>query len=573
MGDAAEVIDALKCIGFGMAFTGEPSARARVWDNAARTLKKFPNLRKAWEDGELKGLKGIGRGILDVVDRVFRDEEVPALQELVAKIPAGLLEARKIRGVGPMKLKAMHEALGVTTVGEIEYACNENRLVALKGFGEKTQAKILVSIAALRATTTGARLDVGTEGAESELKRLAGIAGVEAVRLAGAVRRAEEVIEAIELVAHVPDAARASLMAEVEGKLEDADGVTTLHYQSALPVRVALCEFGDDLGALQWWQTGSAAHRDAVVAHAKTVGATLGPLGLYVDGDNVACPDEATLYSALKLLPTPPERREADVPLVHQGSAAPRLVARADLRGALHNHTTESDGVHSLADMQRQADALGLEYLGISEHSQSAGYAGGLDPTRLASQVAAIAKLNAANPDGCVVLSGVESDILKEGELDYESAELAALDVVVASVHRRFKLDRDGFTKRMVAAAQNPYTDIIGHPTGRLILGRAPSDFDVIAMLDACAASGTAVELNANPQRLDLSAEHLVLAKERGLKVSISADAHSMHALDHLDWGIATARRAGLTPDDVLNCLPLAGLREWLSARRERAGV
>jgi len=246
------------------------------------------------------------------------------------------------------------------------------------------------------------------------------------------------------------------------------------------------------------------------------------------------------------------------------GAARPRLIRRSDLRGALHNHTTASDGVHSLEQMRAAAQELGLEYLGISEHSQTAAYAGGLPPDVLMDQVAAIAALNAT--PGCTLLSGIESDILRDGSLDYDDDILGALDVVVASVHNRYGQGPADTTTKMLAAARNPLTHVIGHPTGRLLLGRPPTEFDVAAMLDALAERGAAVELNCHPQRLDLNEHWLAEAKERGVLVSISADAHSTQGLSHLSYGIDIARRAGLTAEDVLNTRPLEALRMWLSA-------
>lgn len=251
-----------------------------------------------------------------------------------------------------------------------------------------------------------------------------------------------------------------------------------------------------------------------------------------------------------------------------KGDRGSALVTRSDLRGALHNHTIASDGTATLEQMRDAAAARGLTYLGISDHSVSAFYARGLDHERLLEQARTIATMEA---NGCTLLSGVESDILQDGALDYADDVLSELDLVIASVHRRHAQTAEQMTARMVAAAQNPWTAVVGHPTGRLLLGRDPSEYDMGAFLDACATHGCAVELNANPHRLDLNERHLAMAKERGLLVSIAADAHSVDELDHLDYGITIARRAGLTAEDVLNARSLGELSAWLGERRSAA--
>ncbi|MCZ7685635.1 MAG: PHP domain-containing protein [Sandaracinaceae bacterium] len=354
---------------------------------------------------------------------------------------------------------------------------------------------------------------------------------------------------------------------------EDVDGGVG-HAAAARPPEASIAVHVAPLeafGARALWLTASEAHLAALAARARERGLTLDEGGLRdASGALVSCAEEDDVYRALELHPTAPERREPGVPLVEVGKARPRLVTRADLRGALHNHTVASDGTATLEAMREAAAARELAYLGISEHSHSAFYARGLDGERLVAQAREIAALN-ERPGSCVVLSGVESDILKEGELDYGADVLSEVEVVVASVHRRHAQTPEQMTARMVAAAKNPFTDVVGHPTGRLLLGRAPSEYDVAAFLDACAASGCAVELNANPHRLDLNEGHLTMAKERGVLVSIAADAHSVDELDNLEHGVTIARRAGLTPDDVLNARPLEALRAWLAARRERA--
>lgn len=568
----AAVLDALSRLSFAYDFLGEHPMRARAFANAARTLKKLPDLAEAHARGELADLPGVGPGVLEIVSGVLAGTPPPALAEATGRVPPGLFDVARIKGLGPKKVRALHDSLGVTSVAELEYAVNENRLLALPGFGPKTQAGLVDALAALRARAGRLRLDQGLAAAARERARLAALPGVRRVALAGDLRRGLEVVTDVVLVARVDHPDEHALAAALAARPGEADGLCHLAYADpdGVPVRLVICPFDDLFGLILLRATGSAAHVAALEAHAAAQTLTFGPIGLFAGGDRLPCHAEDDVYAHLGLIPTAPERREADTPLLAVGKARPRLVRREDLRGALHNHTTASDGVHSLEAMRAAAAALGLAWLGISEHSQTAAYAGGLDAAALAAQREAIARLN-ADRGAVTLLTGVESDILKDGALDYPPDVLAALDAVIASVHTRHRQTHDEMTARMVAAAHNPFTDVIGHPTGRLLLGRPASDYDVAALLDACAASGCAVELNANPQRLDLSAEHLAIARERKVLVSIAADAHSADALSHLDYGVTIARRAGLTADDVLNARDLDALTAWLAARKARA--
>jgi len=552
------VPDVLKTIGFAIELDGGNPMRARAYTGAARTLKKIPDLRAARASGELSKLKGIGKGILQIVDQVHAGQTVPKLEELKERIPEGLFAARHLKGLGPKRLRKLWQGLDITSIGELEYACNENRLVELDGFGAGTQAKVLEAIAALRARASTLRLDHADRLAQRWIEDLQERDGIERAVVTGDLRRRTETVERVELLV-VQEGLNAELLG---GTAREEDGLRWADIDTDDGrVSIALCPDAELFGAWQVLATGSAAHVGLLRGRAEALDAG----GLVVDGQEVPCWEETDVYAELGLLPTTPERREDGVPLTERGSPRPDLVRREDIRGLLHNHTTSSDGIHSLEEMRAAATALGLEYLGISEHSETAMYAGGLTAERLLAQVSEIAGL----PNGgCAVLSGIESDILRDGDLDYDDDVLGALDVIVASVHTRHGLGHDEATARMVRAAADPRVHVIGHPTGRLLSGRPPTDFDVLAMLDSAAEGGCAMELNANPQRLDLSVRYLQECKARGIPVSIAADAHSTFALAHVDYGVDQARRAGLRAEDVLNCLPLAELRTWLTRPR-----
>ena len=515
--------DTLKRLAFAHELVGS-ERRAQTYGRASWPLRQLDgDLRELIDSGQLRAVRGIGSTVLGVAEAVANGEQPEELALLEAEIPEGVFRIGKLKGLGPKKVKALWQGLGVSTLGELEYACQENRLVDLKGFGTKTQDKVLASIRQARQWEGWFRRDTVGEA----LGVLRGELGE--VYPAGEYRRGFELVRALDVV--------------VVGA-RDHERVV-----EGLPVRVWGAT-AEDLGTVLVRHTGSDEHL-----------AELGELP--------QAATEGALYEALGSWWQPAERREAGVPLARRGGARPRLVRREDLRGALHNHTTASDGRNSLEEMRDAAAAMGLAYLGITEHSQESQIAGGLDAERLVAQVRRIEALNGQGHP-CTLVSGVESDILREGELDYPPKILEQLELVVASVHRRHRQDGKAMTARMLAAVRNPWTDLVGHPTGRLLLGRPPTDLDVEAMLDACAEAGCAVELNASPHRLDLKAEPLAWARERGIPVSISPDAHSIRALQNLDYGVAIARRAGLTPDDVMNAWELDRLRGWLADRRAR---
>lgn len=548
------VLDVLERLAFAAELLEDP--RARTFGQAAWAVRSLEgDLRAKRDSGELAAVRGIGKSTLAIIDAVLAGERPEALAKLESELPAGLFEIRRIKGLGAKKVKALWKELGITTLGELEYACKENRLLDLSGFGKKTQTNVLEQIDALRRVEGMRRRDRARALLEPYVSALRAHPGIARAIEVGEYRRGFELVRELAVLV-AGDDVEAGLAAAAAARPPEAQ----------IEVHVAPIEsFGVRAVAL----TSSPEHFAALVARAAERGLALDASGLRSGDALLPCPEEDDLYRTLDLCPTAPERREPGVPLVEIGKARPRLVTRADLRGALHNHTVASDGTATLEAMREAAAARGLEYLGISDHSKSAFYARGLEAERLLEQARLIAALD--ERDGCRLLSGVESDILEHGELDYGPEVLAELDLVVASVHRRHAQTPEQMTARMIAAAKNPWTAVVGHPTGRLLLGRPPSEYDVAAFLDACAEAGCAVELNANPHRLDLNETHLAMAKERGILVSIAADAHSVDELDHLDYGVTIARRAGLTPDDVLNARPLDALREWLRARRERA--
>lgn len=536
---------------FALEILEGPTPRARTYGQASRIVFQLEgDLAELRRTGALDRVRGLGPSCLAVIDDVIAGRDPAELTELEGQIPEGLFAIRKIKGLGPAKIRALYEGLGITTLGELEHACKENRLVSLPGFGDKTQANVLAGVQAERRHDGLHLRDAALEMAQELVARVAGEARH---ALVGDLATGAELVRSVELLVEGEGPAREELALG-----ESAHGV--VHRAPHDRFGVALVR-----------ATSDAAHLAALAARANELGLTLGELALSRGETPVATPTDTSLYEALELVPIPAEARLEATVLARRGQAVKELVQRGDLRGALHNHTLASDGSATLAQMRAAAKDWGLSYLGISEHSQSADYARGLTRERIAAQLAEIRAMN-ADDQGCTLLTGIESDILADGSLDYPDDVLATLEVVIASSHRRFSLDRERSTARMVRAASSPRTDVLGHPTGRLLLGRAPLEFDLDALFDACLKSGCAVELNGSAHRLDFGARELRIAKERGILVSIAADAHATGEIaEHLEHGLAVARRAGLTPDDVLNTRPLPALRAWLEARRARA--
>jgi DNA polymerase (family X) len=569
------VVETLEHLALYGELADENPFKVRAWQNAARTIRQLEgDFAALVASGGLQGVAGIGKGVLDVVASVAKGEPVAQLAAYEQEYPSGLLDVMSLPGLGPKKVRALWQELGISSLAELEYACHENRLVDLKGFGKKTQDKIKDALAGAKTRVGRLRMDEA-DGAAVALAATFLQAGAAGVHVVGALRRRTETVDRLSFVVHARDALGAlaaigaALVEPTSEPLDELPGV--VGRAGGVVVEVAAVAEPDALGAALVVRTGAAAHVDVLRARAAERGFALAATGLTKGGARVPTPDEDAVYAALGLLTTTPERREVGVPLVEVGKARPKLIERADLRGALHTHTTASDGTASIEEMRAAAVARGLTYLGVSDHSKSSFYASGLPDDALVAQGA---RIDALNADGapCRLLRGVESDILGDGALDYGEDVLARLDFVVASIHSRLGQQRDEMTARLVAAASHPRTTVVGHPTGRMLLGRKGADFDVEAFLDACAKSGCAVELNGNPARLDLREEHVALAKARGVPVSIAADAHSTGALDHLEYGVAIARRAGLTAEDVLNTRSVDELLRWNAARAARSG-
>ncbi len=556
--DAADALDEIAEL---LELRGDNPFRVRAFAGGARTVKGLADFDERLAAGTLTEVKGIGKGLAAELAAMAATGTSPLLEELRAAVPEGLIALRRVPGIGPKKARTLYEEVGIRSLAELEYACVENRLKGLKGFGGKTQEKVLEALRAMKRHAGKLRRD-DVKGMEVLADGAARKVGGRAFAC-GAYRRGETLADGLDLVVAAPDPAAAleAVLAALpveEVTARERGGVARARLSVGGEARITSGPI-NALGLLLVAATGPAEHVREL-GRIRSEGKR--------KGEAIACPDEESFYADIGVPFIPPERRfdGGEIGAARSG-AVEILVDRSSILGCLHAHTTWSDGSGSVAEMLDAARGAGLSWFGLSDHSPTASYAGGLTVERLRAQQAEIDREAAKRP-GLVVLKGTESDILADGSLDYPDDVLAGFDFVVASVHSLFTMPREEMTRRVIAAVRNPYTSVLGHPTGRLLLGRAGFALDVPAVLRACAEEGVAVELNAHPARLDLDPEWMPLVVELGVTVSIGPDAHEPEGLGDLEHGVAVARRAGLPPALVLNTRDAAGARAFFEGRR-----
>ncbi|MEO8295088.1 MAG: DNA polymerase/3'-5' exonuclease PolX [Gemmatimonadota bacterium] len=545
-----------------MELKGENTFRVRAFVTAARVLRGLPaDLQESLQDGSLAAARGIGPATLQIINELVSTGRSSMLEELREQIPAGLVEMLSVPGLSVTRIRQIHETLGIDSLPELEAAARDGRLSALPRFGPKTAENLLKSIAFLRQTT-GLRLSHNAFEEANALKAdLERLPGVREVIIAGEVRRRAEVVRDIVLVlvAGVTPEEVFKRLRALPGINEFAgqdERTVTLRFAGGSSAQIVVTT-AVNTGAVLVQATGSEDHLAQLAAHASGRGYALSGAALWRGSVFVPTPDESAFYSALGLELIPPELREGRGEI--EAAAAgiiPRLIERKDLQGLLHCHTTYSDGTNSVEELARACQAAGYSYAGITDHSVSAAYAGGLTPDDLRRQADEIDEVN-QRLTGIRVLKGIEADILADGRVDYDEATLSALDFVIASIHSRFNMNEAEMTTRMLTAMDNSLVSIIGHPTGRLLLARNPYPVDLDAVLDKAAERGIAMEMNADPHRLDLDWRFLQKAREKGVMISIGADAHSIPTLRHVDNGLGIARKGWLRKEDVINTRPV----------------
>jgi DNA polymerase (family 10) len=567
--DRTGVARSLEQIASYLDFKGENPFRVRAFTAAARSVLGFPgDLETAIADGSLAQIKGIGPAILQIVKELVITGRAGILEQLREDVPAGLVDMLGIPGLGVAKIRQIQETLGIETLPDLEAAARDGRLAALPRFGTRTAEKILKGIAFLRQASQWRLSHHAAQEAESFREAFARLPHVLSAHTAGEVRRRCEVVRELVtvLVADVsPEAVFRQLstlpgVGEIAGEDERR---ATLRFAGGASVQVVVTP-PQNFGAVLVQATGSEAHLTALAAHAASKGFNLAGAALWDASRFVPTPTEVALYETLGLPWMPPELRELGDEIARP---VPVLVELPDLRGFLHCHTSASDGSNSVEQIAQACHAAGYQYAGITDHSRAAAYAGGLSVDAIRRQWDEIDAVNSTLP-GFRILKGIESDILVSGALDYPDDVLAGFDFIIGSIHSRFNLTRDEMTDRVCRAMDSPFLTIVGHPTGRLLLSRDAYPIDLSRVLAKASQAGVAIEINADPHRLDLDWRMLTEARERGVMISIGADAHNIAGLTNVEFGVAIARKGGLGPDHVLNCRDAAGFLAFARARR-----
>lgn len=561
----------LREISYLLELKNENIFKIRAFDNASRVLEGNPNsLKHLIETGELENLKGIGKGISAILHDLFQKGRSKDYDDLKKEFPKGIFELFQIPGLGAKRIKVLYDTLKIKSVTELERACTANKLTALAGFGDKSQEKILEGIRHFQKSSGQFLISAAKAEAEKFLAYLKKQPGVSKAEIAGSIRRHKEVIRDIDILisAKVPAKIHAAFLKYpgVEAVVAHGDTKSSVTLKSGMNCDLRTVTDEEFPYALYYF-TGSKEHNVAVRTLAKKKKIKINEYGLFRASRLIRCRDESEIFKAVGLHDIPPEARENTGEIEWaMDKEFPRLVCEEDLRGVFHVHSTYSDGVGTLEDMIAEAERMGLEYVGISDHSQSAKYAKGLEPERVRKQWKEIDRLQKRFK--IRIFKGTESDILGDGGLDYPDRLLSGFDFVIGSVHSRFNLPEKEQTERICRAMENKYLTMIGHPTGRLLLSRDAYPLDLGKVMDHAQKCGAVLELNAHPQRLDLDWRVMRDVKKQGVRLSINPDAHSLEGMKDISYGIGIARKAWLEKKDVVNTLSLPEMEKFLRRKR-----
>ena len=550
---------------------GENPFKIRAYRNVADIASNHPHHLASLDETALREIPGIGKDLAGKIREIATTGDSQFHRELLSEFPPSILEMMRLQGVGPKTVAMLHRQLGVQSIDDLQRAALDGRVRAIKGMGPKKEALILKAIEERKSSVGRHLLSAAHDIANAVVALLRERFPAATITPVGSLRRGCDTCGDIDILAAGADETIMDAFVEhslVERVLARGDTKSSVLLRGGVQVDLRLVPTDSRGAALQYF-TGSKAHNIALRDRAIGLGFKLNEYGLFrIEGDErVASATEEEIYESLGLAWVPPELREDRGELdAAVDRRLPALITREDLRGDLHTHSTETDGRDTVADMAIAARAAGLEYMAVTDHSQSLAMANGLDESRAVAHAARVRALDGQY--GIRLLAGIECDIRPDGTMDLADDCLAALDIVVASVHSAFNQDRQQMTDRLLRAIENPHVDIIGHLTGRMILKRSGYPVDIEAIVNAAAHQGVALEINSQAYRLDLNDVHARLARQRGVDIVISSDSHSRDAFSVLRWGIMVARRAWLQPDDVLNTLPFDEFRSRLRRNR-----
>ncbi len=574
--DSRTAAHVLSQIASYLELNGESSFKVRAYAGASAAVLALStdDLAPMLASGALAAVRGLGPATLAVVRDLVETGESRYLEQLRESMPEGLLEMLAVPGMTPARIHQIREALSIDTVEELEAAARDGRLAKVPKLGEKTVAKILQGIATVRERGSLRLYHHAVVEARALLTSVQSHPDVERAEIAGDIRRRMEIAGRIDIVAGCrsdPIAVAQSFtrLAAVQSATGDGASVD-IQFVDGAHLRLH-CVATEQFGLALWWATGNDVHVAEVARQLAVNGVSLEGAGLRDKrGAAIVVKDEHAVYASARLSFVEPELREGmDEVDAAQHGTLPALVTSSDIRGVLHCHSLYSDGKASIAEMARAAQARGWSYIGITDHSEAAFYAGGLSRDRVRAQLDEIDELN-ATLDGFRVLKGIEADILSDGRLDYGDELLDAFDFVIGSIHARFSMDGAAMTARVLRAFDDPRMTILAHPTGRLLLSRPAYPIDLDAVLEKAAEVGIAIELNADPKRLDLDWRHLRRAKALGATIEIGPDAHSPAGLDVMEIGVGIARKAWLEPGNILNAGTADDIVAFAKARRSR---
>ncbi len=562
---------------------GSNPFEVRAYQNAARAVNGLDgDIEQLVRQGKLKGVSGLGSTSIKRIEEAVETGHIALYDELVETTPPIKLEMMRIPGVGPKKINVIYNQLHVNSIPDLVQACEENKVADLPGFGKKTQDKILQGIAFLAQHAGRFLYPVAEEEASHIYAALREMPEIVRLQVAGSLRRRRETIGDIDMVASVADSASDDVRRKIMDVFTSRPSVQAITGKGETKSSVVLSSgMNMDLRVVNDSQfpytlhhfTGSKEHHIPLRRRALSMNMTINDYGLFRGKEPhlelVPCKDETDIYAALGMAYIEPELRE-DMGEIEAAINAtlPVLVQESDLRGVLHVHSTWSDGQNTIREMAEACVMRGFTYLGLTDHSKTAAYAGGLNEEDLRRQHEEIDLLNKEYAGRIRILKGTECDILRDGSLDFTDDVLATLDFVVASIHSLFNLSPEEQTQRMLRAISNRYVDIIGHPTGRILLGREGYALDLDAVIDAAAEHGVCIEINAHPSRLDLDWRYLHRARDKGIKIPIDPDAHVISGLDDMRYGIGIARKGWLQASDVLNTMSTDALLDFFSSRR-----